>query len=169
LFRCEFIPRTSIPTEDEPCDLSEKFPVKVSVADSWSIASRLLFCGPRHLQLAGSSDTQPCLLPTAGTEWIWESWNYLPRSLCLTARRRALWRLGHFCTQTYLNRGLGTGVLQCVEPRDGPWTLLSGLMLKRPDIWMTKVGQARNVCFGGSSIIPYMISQWDHVPCRSTN
>lgn len=97
--------RTIMPTQYEPCDLPEKFPVKSRVADSWWNTILLLLCGPHHLQLAGSSDTEPCLLPTAGTEWIWESWNYLPRSLCLTARRRALWCLGHFCTRMHIHRG----------------------------------------------------------------
>jgi hypothetical protein len=83
--------------------------------------------------------------------------NYLLATVRLTARRRALWRLGHFCTRTYYHRGLETGVLQCVEPRDGPGPY------RRDVRWTDRASGSQRQ---NKPDTMFRVVFWDTLPCK---
>jgi hypothetical protein len=79
-----------------------------------------------------TAGTERSLLPTADTEWIWESWNDLPRSARLSNRlpQGALPLNSLLHSDIPHQWGLETEVLHCLETRDGPG------LLRTSGIWM---------------------------------
>jgi hypothetical protein len=103
---------------------------------------RVQFRVPHHLicvdaatsrtTFAGPSDTETCLLPTTGTEWIWESWNDLPAPSVRPSVRLPAW--GRLVFRSLLHSNIPTpgvgnwGATMSRAPR-WSWTMLTKLMV----------------------------------------